>query len=261
MLTRQFSDPKTVDEINGWIRNKTNGKIDRMIDEIDPQTVMFLINAIFFKGTWTTKFDASKTSEEDFNLSDNSTVKVDMMYVQDTFSCYLGEDFQAVRLPYGRNKTSMYIFLPNEDVPLESFIEGMNQTLFDDYVERLQPKSKLVVRLPKFKLEYGGEPAKRLNDVLTKMGMGQAFTPDADFDGMTSTDPAGIWIGYVDHKAVVEVNEEGTEAAAATVGVQVLGLPPIFAAYKPFFFVIRDDRSSSILFMGKIMNPLQTISP
>lgn len=265
VLTRNFSDPETIGEINGWISDKTNGKIDRMIDEIDPSMAMFLINAIYFKGDWTAKFDASKTSKEDFYLSDGSVAKVDMMFVGGTFNYYSGEDFQAIRLPYGRNKTAMYIFLPKEGVPLESFIEGMNQTRLDDYVERLTPESDMEVRIPKFKLEYGGEPAKRLNDVLIRMGMGVAFTLDADFDGMTSTDPANLLIDYVDHKAVIEVNEEGTEAAAATVVGIVLTsqrLSPLsFTANRPFFFVIRDDRSGSILFMGKIMDPLQTVSP
>jgi serpin B len=261
-FTRPFMDPKTVGEINGWISDKTNGKIDKMIDEIDPDMVMFLINAIYFKGDWVKKFDASQTARADFFLPNRSTVKVDMMPTSGTFSYYSGEGFEAVRLPYGRDKIAMYIFLPQEGIPLESLIGNLNQTAFDSFISGFSPPKELDVMLPKFKLEYG---IKRLNDVLTKMGMGIAFSGSANFNGMTSADPAELYIGYVDHKAVVEVNEQGTEAAAATVVAMLSsGSAPIrtvFNVNRPFFFVIRDDRSGSILFMGKIVNPLQSSSP
>ena len=256
VYARPFSDPKTLEEINNWISGKTNGRIDRMIDSIDPQTVMFLINAIYFKGEWVSKFDGEMTSKSVFHLTNGSESMVDMMHVKGVFNYYSGEDFQAVRLPYGRNKIAMYVFLPPEDTPLESFIEDMNQERLEDCVKRLEP-GEIIVRLPRFKLEYEEGGAKRLNNVLTNMGMGIAFTPEADFNGMTSTDPSGIWIGYVDHKAVIEVNEKGTEAAAVTVGAMITSMPNlyVFTANRPFFFVIRDDRSGSIIFMGKIMNP------
>lgn len=256
IYARLFSDPKTLEEINNWISGKTNGKIDRMIDSIDPQMVMFLINAIYFKGEWVSEFDGKMTSKSVFHLSNGSEVMVDMMYVKEIFNYYSGEDFQAVRLPYGRNKITMYVFLPPEDTALESFIEDMDQAQLENSIRRLEP-GEIIIRLPRFKLEYEKGGAKRLNNALTNMGMRIAFTPEADFNGMTSTDPARIWIGYVDHKAVIEVNEKGTEAAAVTVGAMITSMPNVysFTVNRPFFFVIRDDRSGSMLFMGKIVNP------
>jgi len=250
VFTRDFENPQTLDEINGWVGKKTNGKINKIIQEIEPQVVMFLINAIYFKGEWTTKFDEAKTMKDDFFLSNGSTVKVDMMSTSGNFSYYEGKNFEVVRLPYGRDKIAMYVFLPHEGVTLDSLIGNLNQTTFDEYIVKLHPISDLTVKLPKFRIEYG---TKRLNNALTKLGMGIAFGPDANFEGIADVKP--LFIGYVDHKAVVEVNEKGTEAAAATVVALGRAVRPSFIANRPFLFVIRDDRSGTILFMGKMVNP------
>ena len=253
VFCRDFGDPQTIDEINGWISNKTNGKIDRMVEDIGPDLVMFLINAIYFKGEWVTSFNESATKQADFFLSDGSTVKAAMMSTKGNFSFYEGEDFKAARLPYGRDKIAMYVFLPKGDVALDSFIESLSQETLENYVDRFSLVEGLEVRFPKFKIEYG---VKRLNDVLKELGMGIAFDPtNADFTGIA---PAPLFIEYVDHKAVIEVNEKGTVAAAATVvGIDVTSVPtnPTFIVDRPFFFVIRDDRSGTILFMGKVENP------
>jgi serpin B len=154
----------------------------------------------------------------------------------------------------------MYVFLPDEGFSLDSFIASLNQTAHDEYVSRLQPVADLIVRLPKFEVEYG---AKRLNGVLKKLGMETAFDPyEANFSGIADTAPRNLYISYVDHKAIVEVSEEGTEAAAVTVvgvGTTSVGPTPLsFVVNRPFFFEIRDDRSGSVLFMGKILNPAGT---
>ena len=218
---------------------------------------MLLINAIYFKGEWIIRFDETLTQPQDFFLPNGSTVKVDMMSTAGNFSYYSGENCQVARFPYGRDKVAMYVFLPNEDVSLDSFIASLNQTTHDEYVSRLQPTVDLIVKLPKFEVEYG---VKRLNDVLQKLGMETAFDPyEANFSGIADTAPRNLYISYVDHKAIVEVNEKGTEAAAVTVigiGTTSVGTtPPSFVVNRPFFFEIRDDRSGSILFMGKILNP------
>jgi len=255
--TRDFRDPQTVNEINSWVDKNTKGNIKEILETIDPDLVMLLLNAIYFKGDWLTQFDEAKTQKQDFFLPEGNTVMVDMMSTSGNFSYYSGKNFQAVRLPYGRDKIAMYIFMPREDVPLDSFISNLNQTTHDEYINKLKPIPNLEIKIPKFKVEYG---VKRLNDVLKKMGMGIAFDSGAaNFSGIASTAPENLYISYVDHKAVVEVNEKGTEASAVTsVGIGLTALPPGFTVNRPFFFEIRDDRSGSILFMGKIHNPIET---
>lgn len=257
-FTRDFGNQQTVNEINGWVDQRTEGKIKQIVQQLSPELVMLLINAIYFKGQWITRFDKTKTQPQDFFLPEGNTVKVDMMSTSGNFSLCSGENCQVARLPYGRDKIAMYVFLPDEGISLDSFIASLNQTAHDEYVRRLQRIPNLIVKLPKFKVEYG---AKRLNDALKKLGMEIAFNPDeANFSDIASTAPGNLYISYVDHKAIVEVNEEGTEAAAVTqVGIgwetSIHSYPPSFVVDRPFFFEIRDDRSGSILFMGKIYNP------
>jgi serine protease inhibitor len=257
MFTRDFGALQTVSEINGWVDKRTEGKIREIVQGLSPELVMLLINAIYFKGEWITRFDKAKTQKQDFFLPDGNTVKVDMMSTSGNFSYYSGENCQVARLPYGRDKVAMYVFLPDEGISLDSFIADLNQTAHDEYISRLQPTVDLVVGLPKFEVEYG---VKRLNSVLKKLGMEIAFEPyGANFSGIASTVPENLYISYVDHKAIVEVNEEGTEAAAVTsVGIGITSAPQSFVVNKPFFYEIRDDRSGSILFMGKTLNPTGT---
>ena len=254
IFKRDFGNPQTVTEINGWIDESTEGKITEVIQTIEPELVMFLVNAIYFKGEWVTQFDEAKTEKADFFLPDGNTVEVDMMSTAGNFSYYSGESFQAVRLPYGRDKLAMYLFLPHENVSLDSVIADLSQTTHEEYINRFKYVGDHVINLPKFTVEYG---VKRLNRVLEKLGMEIAFSPTAaNFSGIASTAPENLYISYVDHKAVVEVNEKGTEASAATiVGIGLTSLPPSFTVNRPFFFTISDDRSGSILFMGQIVNP------
>jgi serpin B len=262
LYTRDFDDPKTVSEINNWISTKTNNKIDKMIEKVDDQIVMFLINAIYFKGDWTTPFDEEETHTADFNLPDGLKVKVSFMSNTDDYKYYSGSNYRAVRLPYGRDKMAMYVLLPNEDIDIDSFIESISQSELDRSFSSYA-KTEVDIDLPKFKLEYG---VKRLNDALKNLGMGIAFDPGkANFEGIASIDASNnLYIDFVDHKAFVEVNEKGTEAAAATVvGIGLTSMPmtQTFTVDRPFVSIIRDDRSGSILFMGNINNPLEAISP
>ncbi len=248
-----FSDPGAVDTINGWIEDATEEKIKKMLKEIPPDAVMYLINAIYFKGDWTYPFEEGSTFDEDFNLEDGSTKSVPMMHITEHFDYMAGDGFGAVRLPYGEEeKFSMYIVLPDEGVKIDGMLEGFDG---DNWSDLGSGMSDMEVRLamPKYKMEYG---VKLLNDVLTDLGMGIAFSPEADFSGINPD----IFISRVMHKAVIEVNEKGSEAAAATVVEMVESAMPAgeiieFIVDRPFFFVIADDRSGAILFMGKVVEP------
>ena len=266
LFTRDFGDPSTASDINGWVKDKTSGKIDKLIDTLSPDDVMVLLNAIYFKGDWTIQFDPSKTINEPFKLEGESTATVNMMHAQESdvrLGYYRGDGFQIARLPYGREKIAMYIFLPNENSSLTSMLGTLDQKTFEEALTAAKiSNEELALSMPKFKVEYG---VKRLNDVLTNMGMGIAFDPNAaDLSGIADVSTGKLYLGFVDHKAVVEVNEQGTEAAAVTsVGIKLMGMPTIipFKVDRPFLFVIRDDRSSSVLFMGAITDPTQAISP
>jgi serpin B len=263
IFVRDFGDQKTVEEMNKWVKAQTNEMIDKIIDNIEPDNVMFLLNAIYFKGDWLEQFDESLTRERDFYLSGDSIVKSETMSITGDFHYYSEDDFSVARFPYGRDKIAMYIFLPQQNVALDRFVGDLSQSRFDDIISRLSLQRDLKVRFPKFRLEYG---TKRLNNVLQTLGMNIAFSPvEANFGGIAPLDKGNLFISFVDHKSVIEVNEKGTKAAAATnVGISLTSAPDdahTFFVDKPFFFVIRDDRSSSILFMGKIMNPLESISP
>ena len=247
-----FADAGTVDTINGWIADATMDKIQKMLDSIPADAVMYLINAIYFKGNWTDEFDESLTADDDFYLADGSTKKVPMMKQQQEFFYCGGDDYSGVKLPYGQEKMSMYIILPDKGESLDLLIGSLDADRWNEITGSFS-KRQVDLSMPKYKMEYG---IKLLNDVLTNMGMGIAFSFDADFSGIRE----GIFISKVLHKAVIEVNEKGSEAAAATV-VEMLESaampeePVEFKVNRPFFFVIADDRSGSILFMGKVVEP------
>lgn len=245
-----FADPNSVNTINQWVNDRTSGKITEILEEISSDEVLFLINAIYFKGSWQTEFDASKTRDGDFHLSDGTSKQVTMMVREDNYPFYYGEDFQAISLPYGDGKISMYIFLPFPNSDLNTLLGSLNTENWEDWISQFH-EQKIWVQLPKFKLEYRVD----LSDMLKALGMEIAFVKyQADFSRMSSDEE--LYISRVDHKAVVEVNEEGTEAAAVTnVGIAVTSLPPQFIANRPFFFAIRDNETKTVLFMGTVVDP------
>ncbi len=260
VYSRPF-DSSTINEVNSWVSEETNGKITKLLDQIKPDNVMFLINAIYFKGDWVDKFDAALTHSADFTTADGSTVKVDMMSRGGSYAYYSDNQVEVARLPYGRDKIAMYVFLPAEGSSLESFTSGLSGESLNSYFGKLS-STELDLRLPKLKLEYGKVD---LNDALTNLGMGVAFDLNAaDFSRIADVSPQRLYIAFVDHKAVIEVNEQGTVAAAATnVGISVTSMPmrTQFIVNRPYMFVIRDDRSGSILFSGLITDPTSQTSP
>ncbi len=244
--TLDFSDTNAAGEINSWIADKTGNLITKMIKPPIPKDVMmYLINAIYFKGEWTEAFKAKNTIEADFHAYDKKIDKVSMMQRSGKIEYYKNEDYQAVRLPYGNEKTGMVVILPNCDI--NEFIKDINDEKWNELINQLRPVADLNLKLPKFKMEYG---VKSLNDTLSVLGMGEAFSDSADFSGIANN----LFISGVLHKAVVDVNEEGTEAAAVTVGefaVTSIREPISFIADRPFIFVIADNEDGNILFMGK----------
>lgn len=245
-----FGDPATSQKvINDWVSEKTIGKIDKIVEdgEIDMDAVLFLINAVYFKGSWAVKFDKEYTRDRDFTLLDGSKKKVPMMAsISKSFGSYFEDGFEAVSLPYGSGKVRMYIFLPNTDSSLEKFIKNLNAKNWKDWMSKFREEEVAVI-LPKFKLEY----EVNLNNSLKELGMGIAFSHDANFKGMCQRDSL---IDKVKHKTFVDINEEGTEASSAT-SVKMKKNGGYVIINHPFFCVIRDDTTGAILFMGCIVEP------
>jgi len=251
-----FNQDSAVETINQWVFDSTRGKIPSIVGKPIPQDlVMFLINAIYFKGTWTYEFSKDLTLERDFFPAENSPLKVPMMEQQRKDFLYLENNlFQAVSLPYGENKRlRMLILLPKED--LAGFLEKLNLENWDKWRRGLEEKEGTLI-LPKFKIEY----EKELKETLSALGMEIVFDSfRADFSKLAEN----TYISFVKHKTYVDVNEEGTEAAAVTsVGVFEGALPnqqEIKTFYmevnRPFFFAIEDRETQEVLFMGIVNNP------
>jgi serpin B len=247
-----FADPGAAGIINGWVYDNTNGRIEEIVQSpIDPSIVMFLINAIYFKGTWTYEFEKEKTTDDWFTLPDGSQEACRMMTLEGDLGYFITEDFQAVDLPYGGSAYSMTIILPREGVDLDFLIGQLGPENWADWMDRFS-EAPVELYLPSFSLEY----ELKMNYVLKALGMSIAFTPSANFSRMCKT--GGLFISEVRHKSFVEVNEEGTEAAAVTVVVMTDsadGGPILMRIDRPFIFVIRENHSQTILFMGKIVQP------
>jgi len=247
-----FYDPSSVDTINMWVEEETNGRIKDLVSKpINYFTLMFLINAIYFKGTWTYEFDPEETADAWFYLPDDSRRRCNMMKQRSLFEYLKNDTFQAIDLPYGDGDFSMTIFLPRWGINLDSLITELSQDNLNYWISCFESDS-VDLYLPRFKLEWG----KTLNDVLSASGMGVAFTDCADFTKMYEGDP--VWISEVKHKSFIQVNEEGTEAAAATVVEMVESGEPMgleIMINRPFLFMIRENLSGTILFIGKIVDP------
>ena len=242
--------------INAWVEQQTRDKIKDLLKpmHVTPDTALVLTNAIYFKALWDMPFSSTSTRPGEFQPATGEKARVDMMNQTDRFR-YLDEgSFQALELPYKGNTLAMVVFLPRSPDGLAAFEASMSPAKLDAWLAKLS-SLRVQVSIPKFRLtgEFG------LNDALSGMGMTDAFRPGkADFSGMTGT--RDLAISAVVHKAFVEVEEKGTEAAAATgvtmVRSAMLAAPPtVFRADHPFFFLIRDLRNGSILFLGRLVRP------
>ncbi|MEO0849153.1 MAG: serpin family protein [Cyanobacteria bacterium J06648_1] len=250
-----FGDPAAKKTINEWVASNTAHKISQIVDQTSPEDVLYLINAIYFKGSWTDKFDPQATVEQPFYAEPDLPRTVAMMSQTGEYRYYENEQFQAVRLPYGeKSEMGMYIFLPQPDSTLEQFNQELSLDNWQEWLSQMrsQPGN---ISLPKFNLEYETE----LQNILSALGMPQVFDPtQADFSAMTDS---AVAVDTIRHKAVIEVNEEGSEAAGVTsIGVRITSAMPQDQPFnmnmdRPFFFAIRDDITETILFMGNLVEP------
>ncbi|MCS7055584.1 MAG: serpin family protein [Thermoflexales bacterium] len=252
-----FAQPDAPDVINRWVSDKTNGKISGIVDEIPQDTILILVSAIYFNGAWQTAFNPEQTQDMPFNLLDGTQKQTPTMFRSGRFEYLQGDDFQAVRLPYAGDALRMVVFLPSEIITLSKFVANLTVERWEAWSAQFAPKQGQLF-LPRFKVQYD----TKLNDVLQETAMAIAFDPQrADFSGMRPIPPP-IFISSVRHLAYVDVNEAGTEAAAATaVQMGVTSARPsdeepfTMRVDRPFLFAIEDVGTGSLLFMGAVLEP------
>jgi serpin B len=268
-----FTGPESAELMNDWVREITQGRIDSIVDgPLNSDLVSVLTNAIYFKALWTYPFSIEETTELPFTRLDGSEVDVMMMSKERLFSYLDGGDFQMVSLPYGgsaseffvdsdvepdRYSVSFYVILPDEEVDFTNFLRELKLEDWQTWIDQLE-QGEGTVKLPRFRYAYELD----LIPVLKSLGMTKAFSSgQSDFSAMYAN--ANGYFGKMTHKTYIDVNEEGTEAAAATVGEQFraarFALEPIpfqFTADHPFIFLVRDNSSGTILFMGVVIDPL-----
>lgn len=249
-----FSHPSAPGTVNAWVDRQTNGKISELVDRLSPETQLLLVNAIYFKGKWSQPFEKTLTQNLPFTLLDGNQKQHPLMSQLGEYRYLENEVFQAVGLPYGEGSISLYVFLPKKEVGLSGLIDRLNTESWNQWMEEFswQPGS---IKLPRFQVEY----ELTLNDPLKALGMEIAFDADrSDFSGI-QTPPPNLAIDQVKHKTFLEINEEGTEAAASTsVGIVATSVPPPpfeMSIDHPFFCAIRDEKTGTVLFLGSIVDP------
>ncbi|MDN3579381.1 serpin family protein [Mucilaginibacter flavus] len=247
-----FSNAATKDAINNWVSSATNGKIPAIIDNIPSDVIMYLINAIYFKSTWASKFDAAKTKPDNFYLTGGGTVQANMMNGDGNFNYARNADASILELPYSNKKFSMVVIMPTTKT-VKEYAAGIDSAKWQTLMSSLNP-GHADVSLPKFKFSY----SITLNGILSTLGMSNAFSDAANFTRINAA--GGLRITEVKHKAYVEVNEEGTEAAAATsVSVGITAAPVYyFKIDHPFMFAIREMKTGLVLFTGVVNDPTKS---
>lgn len=245
---------ETLNMVNDWVKTNTKGKIDKIIDKVNAEDVMYLLNAIYFNGEWTYRFDPTETMDMPFTKEDKSVIQVPTMTIENPFNYYRDQNFQLLELPYGSEKYSMLVFLPETGKTSDDVISLLNPESVNDWLQKMTEQKKKVF-LPKFEFKFDNS----LVDELSALGMTDAFNEmKANLSGIS--EEAHLFISQVMHKTYIKVDERGTEAAAVTgitVGTTSAGPDPSFRVDHPFVFAIREKDTQAILFIGKVMNPLQ----
>jgi len=242
--------------INANILKTTNEKIKDLLppNSLNSLTKLVLTNAIYFKGDWKIMFKKELTSERDFFIAPQKAIKCSMMSVKSEFNYYEDSKLKAMELAYAGNNFSMIVILPNSNNPLDEITKMLTNDLLAD-IQRELGKQEVTISIPKFKLSNGYQ----LKELLSTLGMPQPFTDDANFTGMTTVN--NLKISDVFHKAFIEVNEQGTEAAAATavvVATKSIQRVQSFIANRPFLFLIKEKSTGTILFMGRVVDPTKS---
>jgi len=247
-----FGGADAVTAINDWVNDKTHGKIEEIIDAIDPAVMMILINAIYFNCVWEVEFDPDNTQQANFYNEDGSLFgKVDMMELESSFKVASNTSFSAVELPYKNGKFSMFLFLPTEESSVDQLVQELDGATWKNWIDSFTEQEDFTVYMPRFEFEFERSMAEDLKG----MGLDIAFTEHADFSGIS---PIDLYIADVIHKTYIKVNEEGTEAAAVTaIVMETTSIGPVsqIRLDRPFLFAITEKSSKSILFMGKVAEP------
>ncbi|HPI68471.1 MAG TPA: serpin family protein [Bacteroidales bacterium] len=246
------SDPNAVDMVNNWIAEKTHDKITEMLDQLDPDLAMLLINAIYFNGKWRHQFDKSETYNEDFYVTPSNLKNVPMMHQKENF-CYIETpEASIIELPYGQGNYSMVIALPAVTISTGELAAALTPDLWEEWMDDLSVGPKEVnVTMPKFKYRY----KRLLNADLANLGMGIIFSDLADFSNISDQ---SLMVTRVLHETFIETDEEGTEAAAATVvEVCLTSVTPVneMNLNRPFLYFIRETSTGTIVFMGRVGDP------
>lgn len=254
-----ITDPKSVDRMNEWVQQATGEKIDEIVQApLDDSLVMYLLNAVYFKASWSYPFNENATEDDDFKRTDGNLTKVPFMQLNEELPYLETDQFQAVSLPYGdEGKMTMDIYVPKEGQNLDDFLFSWTTENRTNWKGSFETRLG-TVRLPKFQLDY----EILLNDVLQELGMRQAFGEGAELSKLVVEDENPLFVSKVLQKTYLSVDEKGTEAAAVTsIAMDTvsapMGEPFQFTANKPFFITIRDKEADVLLFAGKIANPVQ----
>jgi serpin B len=251
----QFSSPSAVETINKWVADKTHDKITKIIEQLNPLDRMVLLNAIYFNGIWTNKFDEKGTHNLSFTKSNGTNIEVPMMKKEEKLDYTTNSLFSAIKMPYGKGQYNMVVMLPASGKNSQNVIDALSFTNWKTWMTEFKTKDPVVVTMPRFKFAF----ETKLNDVLKQMGMKKAFEPlVADFSKISDTD---LYISSAVHKSFIDVNENGTEAAAVTsitfTTTSAGNEPPktYFNVNRPFVFAITEKDTDAILFLGEVNHP------
>lgn len=250
-----FSSPAAVETINNWVKGKTKGKIEKIIQQLEPHDRMVLLNAVYFYGSWSREFDKYGTRNRDFIKKEGTTISLPMMNKMDTLPYFSAADFKAIKIPYGTGKYNMVVLLPHEENNTQDLIDQLSAGNWNTWMNSFKLTERVDVTMPRFKFAY----ETSLKEVLSALGMEKAFLPkEAHFSGISDED---LFISEIKHKTFIDVNETGTEAAAVTsVGFATTSFreePPTVPFYvnRPFLFAITEDQTDVVLFLGEVQNP------
>ena len=244
---------ETLNTVNDWVNANTKGKIDKILNQVNPEDIMYLLNAIYFNGEWQYRFDTKDTNNQPFTKEDNQVIEVPTMSIENKFNFFSNQTFQMLEMPYGSGKYSMLVFLPTPGETTNNVISLLNSENVTSWISKMTEQNKKVY-FPKFEFKFN----KSLVDILKELGMTDAFNSSANLSGIA--DSGNLEVSEVMHKTYIKVDERGTEAAAVTEITIIntsIGPDNSFRADHPFVFAIREKDTNAILFIGKVSNPLE----